>query len=232
MAHIARDAGVPEGGAGSAAMATDDNAGRLHRVRRTVCEMLRGRGYLLQDVELKRTRDEFAEVFGEEPRREDLMILAPKLNDPTEQIFVFFIEGDTGEKGNPKVGVKAVKAALSNMSEQGIKRAILIVETPLTPFARNAVAEAPSHGYKLETFKEVELLVNITLHDLVPKHQLLSREEKAALLSRYKVKESQLPRIQMNDPVARYMGLEKGQVIRIVRPSETAGRYVTYRYCI
>ena len=174
----------------------------------------------------------FAEVFGEEPRREDLMILAPKLNDPTEQIFVFFIEGDTGEKGNPKVGVKAVKAALSNMSEQGIKRAILIVETPLTPFARNAVAEAPSHGYKLETFKEVELLVNITLHDRVPKHQLLSREEKAALLNRYKVKESQLPRIQMNDPVARYMGLEKGQVVRIVRPSETAGRYVTYRYCI
>ena len=41
----------------------------------------------------------------------------------------------------------------------------------------------------------------------------MTAEEKAELLARYKLKENQLPRIQQGDPVARYFGLKRGQVI-------------------
>ena len=40
-----------------------------------------------------------------------------------------------------------------------------------------------------------DLLVNITHHQLVPKHMVLSGLEKAELLKRYRAKESQLPKI-------------------------------------
>ena len=54
----------------------------------------------------------------------------------------------------------------------------------------------------MEWFLEAELLVNITEHVLVPHHQLLSKEEKAILLKKYRMKEAQLPRMQLQAPLA------------------------------
>ena len=46
----------------------------------------------------------------------------------------------------------------------------------------------------------------------MPKHFVLNENEKQALLERYKLKEENLPRIQKKDMIARYFGLERGQV--------------------
>ena len=84
----------------------------------------------------------------------------------------------------------------------------------------------------MELFHISELQVNITEHEYVPQHTPMSKGEKKALLKQYRLKEFQLPKILRDDPVARYLGLKKGDVVKIVRKSETAGKYVTYRICI
>lgn len=151
------------------------------------------------------------------------MLLKKKAPDD-EMCFVFF-------PVPLKLGVKEVREFLQQMRENQVKNGIFVVQQPLTSFAKNAMAEFQGQ-FDLETFQENELLVNIMKHVLVPEHKAMADEEKKALLKRYNLKPSQLPRIQFTDPCARYLGLKRGQVVRIVRSSETAGRYVTYRLVI
>ncbi|WIA09213.1 hypothetical protein OEZ86_011797 [Tetradesmus obliquus] len=201
-----------------------DHLNKMFTVRKNCATMLHDRGYLVADDDLHISLDQFRDRFGDVPQKGDLTLLCPLMDDPTEKIFVFFPDA-------AKVGVKDIKSIIDTMQTEQVKRGIMVLQSVLTPFAKGVIAEI-SGRLIVECFTESELLVNITKHVLVPEHRILSSEEKDTLLKRYKVKENQLPRIQHSDPVARYYGLQRGQVVRIVRPSETAGRYVTYRWCV
>ncbi|PAV91579.1 hypothetical protein WR25_10890 [Diploscapter pachys] len=202
---------------------------RLWRIRKTIMQMCHDRGYLVTQDELDLTLDGFREQYGDKPSerrpaRSELTILVAHNDDPTDQMFVFFPD-------EPKIGIKTIKAICQQMQEQNITRAIIVVQTGMTPSAKQAIGDMMPK-YLLEHFLEAELMVNITEHELVPEHVVMTSDEKAELLARYKLKDTQLPRIQLSDPVARYFGLRRGQVVKIIRPSETAGRYITYRLVV
>lgn len=135
--------------------------------------------------------------------------------------------------GDSTLGVKPIKAFIQEVvNKRGAFTGILVTASPPSPSSLKATQVLDPKTNIVELFQESELVVNITLHELVPKHILLSYEEKQELLKRYRLKESQLPRIQRTDPVAKYLGLRRGQVVKIIRKSETAGRYASYRWCI
>ena len=199
-------------------------ASHLFRIRRTLLKMLKKRSYVVDAAQLAMTPRGFVDQFGDQPKRNDLTILAEHETDAEDQLFVFLPDDD-------KVGVKTIKQYCEMMKEASVSHAILVVKQGVTPFAKTALQEMAS-TYLIEHFRDAELLVDVTEHRLVPAHALLSPEDRQALLDRYKLRAEQLPRIQRTDPVARYYGLKVGDVVKIVRPSETVGRYVTYRVCI
>lgn len=139
-------------------------------------------------------------------------------------VWVEFLNSET-------FGTKEIRRFLEFCNSNNYKSGILISHLPISAAARKVITAGQTFT-NVEVFLEEDLLVNITHHILVPKHILLSRKDKAALLQRYRVKDTQLPRILMKDPVAQYLGLKRGQVVKIIRNSETAGRYASYRMCV
>ncbi|ADB58036.1 DNA-directed RNA polymerase subunit H [Archaeoglobus profundus] len=69
-------------------------------------------------------------------------------------------------------------------------------------------------------------------HILVPKHELLSEEEKEEVLKLLGIKPEQLPKIRVDDPIAKEIGAKVGDIVRIIRESPTAGVSITYRYVV
>ena len=205
-----------------------EEASKLFRVRKTCNKMLAQRGYIVPEEDLELTTEDFVQKFGENPSRESLTILAVSREDASDKMFIFFPEEEN-------VGAQPIRIYCERMQNENVKRAIIVVRVNLTAYAKRAVREMASRSgdpYKLEYFRDNELLVDITEHKLVPEHIVLTHQEKDQLLKRYRLKPTQLPKIQVTDPVARYFGLAPKQVVKIIRSSETAGRYVTYRICI
>ncbi len=69
-------------------------------------------------------------------------------------------------------------------------------------------------------------------HILVPKHELLSEKEKEELLKILGIKPEQLPKIRVDDPIAKEIGAKVGDIVRIIRESPTAGVSIAYRYVV
>ncbi|CEI40263.1 hypothetical protein FVEN_g1804 [Fusarium venenatum] len=218
---------------------------RLWRAWRTVHEMVADREYELAEEEVKisldRFRDEYCNPdgsinrnklsFSARPSTAMIRKFTPPVTaanpDPVADcgpIWIEFLADKT-------FGVNQIRAFAAYVINNHYKTGIMVTHVPLSPAARRSLAGVEALA-KIECFLEDDLLVNITHHELVPKHVLLSREEKIALLKRYRLKETQLPRILQKDPVARYLGLKRGHVVKIIRNSETAGRYASYRLCV
>ncbi len=74
--------------------------------------------------------------------------------------------------------------------------------------------------------------INIFENYLVPKHEIMTEEEKQQLLKKFNISLKQLPRIKERDPAVKAIGAKKGDIIKIERKSQTAGVAYYYRVVV
>ncbi len=81
--------------------------------------------------------------------------------------------------------------------------------------------------FKIEPVSETN--PDLTKHTLVPEHIVLSEKEAKKILSEYHATPDQLPRILDTDPIVKQIGAKPGDIIKIIRKDDIAGRYVYFR---
>jgi len=70
--------------------------------------------------------------------------------------------------------------------------------------------------------------IDVLLHELVPKHKLLTKQETLELLDKYQISVIDLPQIFEKDPVAIAIGAKEGDVVKIIRESNTTVKTINY----
>ena len=199
---------------------------KLYRVWNTLIQMLEDRGYTIQDDCKFSTYNEWKNKYKDNQKSINHLFYKKKEKNEAEpkRLYFEYLE-------RSKVNGNDIENFIKQMIEGKVCAGIIVVSGQLTSQAKQKINETDT-VLQLQCFNISELMVNITKHSYVPKHVLLSEEDKNTLLKRYRIKENQLPKILTTDPIAKYLGLRKGNVVKIIRDSETAGKYVTYRITV
>ncbi len=125
------------------------------------------------------------------------------------------------------LGVAMVRDIVKEMNKKKIKKKLIIGSGKITRSAKNEMA-----ANDIDFIPAQLVQMNILEHEWVPTHEIIEKEEVQVILDKYSISEDLLPRILDTDPVAKIIGAQPGDFIKITRKSKTAGETIVYRMCV
>jgi DNA-directed RNA polymerase I, II, and III subunit RPABC1 len=218
---------------------------RLASASVTLAKMFYRRGYKWT---FKLIDGTYAEEIFEKPKKGNLNLLK-KANDIFDyntkyhqQNFLTTekaLENLSGQYDNVLVrwviSLKAetVKDVISQATELGCDRICVIWLLSQTPYTKASIQSTPEAiGIDFETFSVLDLESDKSEHVLVPKHELVSLEDRAKYFETWGLTEEEVDKIPVllpSDPICLYYAFRKGSLIRITSNSGTLKESTTFR---
>lgn len=191
----------------------------LYNIRKTVLEMLKDRNYIVPSSE-NITFDEFSIKF----KNKNIDIYVDNSNENKGKVYVYF---HNENKTIPKADLKnLLNKTIETYQDEEIKLIIILKEKGNGSIFKEINKEV----YKnVEIFMNKNMIFNITHHEFVPKHIILTEDEENEVLEKYSTTKNKLPKILKNDPIAKYYGMKTNQICKIIRKSPEVGDYIYYR---
>ena len=88
------------------------------------------------------------------------------------------------------------------------------------------------NGGMLQYFQIKQLMFNPTKHEYVPEHIKLKDDEIVEFMKKYMIRSKlDMSRIYPSDPIAKWLGLKTGDIVKIIRYNENSGESFYYRSC-
>jgi DNA-directed RNA polymerases I, II, and III subunit RPABC1 len=130
-----------------------------------------------------------------------------------------------------KIKIQNIKLFID---EENDKNIIFISKEKLTTNNYKSFSDFKDKNINFQFFFIKELLFNIYKHEYVPKHEVITdKKEIEEIKTKYLLKNLyQLPILLSNDPICKYLDIKSTSVVKITRPSPTAGEYILYRYVV
>lgn len=100
-----------------------------------------------------------------------MSMLTQYLDSPSQRIMVFFSESEK------KLGSNDIIDYAKAMHKSEVTNGIVVTRNGITRLGQQTISQL-EHINRIEIFEENELLINITEHELVPKHYIISSTEK------------------------------------------------------
>jgi len=151
-----------------------------------------------------------------------------------KEVTLFFVKTAEGKKmlvlcwpTQGTVGVQIINQVKKIMIDEEMDRGIIVTSGRFTQAAKT---HARRRG--IELIPRLFPSFNIFEHVFVPKHEIVGAGEREKLLKEYRVQPYQLPRLKASDPAAKAIDAKPGDIVRIIRDSQTAGKYTSYRYVV
>jgi DNA-directed RNA polymerase subunit H (RpoH/RPB5) len=110
-----------------------------------------------------------------------------------------------------------------------------IILVALSPPSENVLKAIKTLAKERVQFFHIrQLQFDITTHRMAMPHRIMKEDERTALFKKYNIvkPEDQLPWIDSQDTMAKWIGAMPGDIIEVTRHSDVAGPQSYYRYCV
>jgi len=189
-------------------------------VKETIIKIFINRGFINSENKIKYTKK-----------------LIENENDDME--YILYLDNDKNyntEILNKKIYIKIFDYKISSLNKTSPigeyiskydKEYKFIIVQDINPKIEDTIID--KYLTQVEIFKFNELQSDITEHDFVPPHIVLTKEEGNNVLESYRARKRDMPLMKSNEAVAKYYNIKSGDVVKIIRPSQITGESIAYR---
>lgn len=195
----------------------EDELYKCFESRSNIVKLLNYRNYKFTDPKGDIEFDEFKNIYNDneivdvkKSMSDDLTIINNE--NESENCFIQWIS-DT------KLNADKINELVLQISDVNTKTIIIISDYKPTPNAIDAVKLLKIvDNIKIDIWDFNQTQIFAPEHEYVPKHRICTNLEKTKLFNVYG---DDIPKINLNDIMVKYLAAVKGNLIEIIRPSET-----------